>query len=78
MRECKCCGCLTVEDEFDICPVCFWEADPLQEKYPDYEGGANDVSLIQAKENYLRIGASEERLLELVREPFPEEISMKE
>ncbi len=78
MYECKCCGCLTIEDEYDICPVCFWEADPYQEKYPDYEGGANKVSLIQAKENYLSFGAAKEWDVEYVRDPFPEEISMKE
>lgn len=78
MNECKCCGCLTIEEEYDICPVCFWEADHYQEKNPDYAGGANDVSLIQAKENYLRFGACEQRFIDHVREPLPEEISMKE
>ena len=78
MYECKCCGCLTIEEKYDICPVCRWEHDPYQEKYPDHAGGANDVSLIQAKENYLRFGVCDERLAEFAREPFPQEISMKE
>lgn len=78
MRECKCCGCLTIEERYDICPVCRWENDPYQEEHPDFGGGANSVSLIQAKENYLRFGVCDERLSEFAREPRPEEISMKE
>nr|DAM53577.1 MAG TPA: cysteine-rich protein [Caudoviricetes sp.] len=38
------------EDDFDICPVCGWENDGLQYDDPDYDGGANEMSLNQAKE----------------------------
>jgi hypothetical protein len=51
----------------DICPVCFWETDPVQSQDPDYEGGANRVSLRQAQMNYAAFGASEERFLRYVR-----------
>lgn len=38
------------------CPVCgkytFQENDGLQNKYPDLAGGANDMSLNQAREAY--------------------------
>lgn len=37
---------------FDICEVCGWEDDNLQSKHPDYEGGANKMSLNQAREAY--------------------------
>ena len=34
-----------------ICPVCFWEDDLIQLKDPEYAGGANLVSLWQARLN---------------------------
>lgn len=36
----------------DICEVCGWEDDWLQEERPDYAGGANKISLNQAKKAY--------------------------
>ena len=36
-------------DSFEVCEVCGWEDDDLQLKEPDYEGGANDMSLNQAR-----------------------------
>jgi len=54
LKPCRCCGALTIEeyDEFDICDVCGWEDDDLQFDDPDFEGGANEMSLNQAKEAY--------------------------
>ena len=75
-RKCPCCGYLTLEEakgDFDICPVCFWEDDPVQNENPDFGGGANHVSLNEAKRNYINIGASDERFIEYVREPYVEE-----
>jgi hypothetical protein len=75
---CPCCGYLTMEDDFpgtyDICPVCFWEDDNVQFDDPCYEGGANGVSLNQAKLNFKKFGAAKERLIEYVRRPLPDEI----
>ena len=73
---CPCCGCHTLDPEdsaFEICPVCFWENDPSQIRYPD-EPGANKISLNQAKKNYEEFGACEERYIEYVRKPLPEEV----
>ena len=74
---CACCGYRTllgpVSGSFEICEVCFWEDDPLQQDDPEYEGGANKVSLREAKENYRAFGATEERFLDNVRPPRPEE-----
>lgn len=57
---CPCCGNKTLDEQppgsYKICPVCFWEDDPLQFKDPDYEGGANGVSLRQAQKNFLEFG----------------------
>lgn len=52
--KCPVCGKYTFQenDDYDICPVCMWENDGLQNKYPDLAGGANDMSLNQAREAY--------------------------
>lgn len=57
---CRCCRWLAQPDTpagtYDVCPDCGWEDDPLQAVDPTAEGGANRVSLLQARENYLRFG----------------------
>ena len=58
---------------FDICPVCYWEDDSIQSSDPQYRGGANRISLNEARANYKRIGASEEDFLKYVRPPTEEE-----
>ena len=75
-RACPSCGNLTLESDsgdYDICPVCFWEDDPVQLRDPAYKPGANAVSLREARENYRAYGASEERFKGDVRPPKPEE-----
>jgi hypothetical protein len=44
---------------FDICPTCDWEDDPAQLRWPDWAGGANHPSLVEAQRNFVRIGASD-------------------
>ena len=53
-HPCPCCGQLTIDDpgSWEICDVCGWEDDPLQGDDPDYWGGANSMSLNQAKDAY--------------------------
>lgn len=48
---CPCCGKTQVED-YDICGECAWENDPVQLWKPDKRGGANVMSLNEAKEAY--------------------------
>ena len=50
-HKCPVCGQYEFpeEDSFDVCEVCGWEDDGLQENEPEYEGGANRMSLNQAK-----------------------------
>ena len=77
-HKCKCCGCYTMEEpanSHEICPVCFWEDDPVQNNDPDYDGGSNKVSLNQAKINFREYGACTESAVPFVREPNAEEIS---
>jgi hypothetical protein len=79
--ECPCCGLLTLEkkphDTFEICPVCFWEDDNVQFDDPDYEGGANELSLNQSKANFRRFGAVDKESLKYVRKPLDSERNPK-
>lgn len=45
---CPVCGKAHVA-EYDICDVCGWENDPVQLFEPNLPGGANEMSLQQAK-----------------------------
>ena len=76
-HPCPCCGYLTLigpaSGSYEICEVCFWEDDVVQFENPEYEGGANKVSLREARENFRAFGASEERFLDNVRPPRPDE-----
>ena len=49
---CPVCGKYTFEyaGDFDICPVCNWEDEPLQLENPDEEDCTNHMSLNQARE----------------------------
>lgn len=40
-------------DDYDICPICGWENDGVQREDKDYWGGANDLSVNEAKIVYL-------------------------
>jgi hypothetical protein len=74
---CACCGFLTISDKeygtFEICPVCFWEDDNVQFNNIDYEGGANEESLREARQNFKKFGASSLRFSKKVRAPLPHE-----
>jgi hypothetical protein len=76
--KCPCCGYFTLEElrenSFETCPVCYWENDGVQLDDPNYGGGANTVSLNEARENYKMYGASEKRFLSFVRNPYLDEM----
>ena len=64
--KCPCCENYTLDNEpgtFDICNICYWEDDNVQRINPNYDGGANDISLNQARKNYKRIGVISEEYL---------------
>lgn len=52
--SCPVCGQKTLDSvgEYDICMNCQWEDDPLQKSNPTYPGGANHMSLEEAKRAY--------------------------
>jgi len=74
---CPCCDFLTLtrppSGTYAGCPVCVWEDDGAQFEDLDYAGGANKVSLRQAREDFRREGVSELRLRHLARRPHLEE-----
>ena len=70
---CPCCGHRTITDTFDICPVCSWEHDPVQEADPEDAGGPNRVGLRQAQRNFATIRASDPKSVARVRPPKDDE-----
>lgn len=72
---CVCCGHLTLAEgpgSYEICPVCFWEDDLVQLRWPDWSGGANRPSLIEAQANFKKFVACEQRSVVHVRPPRDE------
>ena len=51
---CPCCDSYSFVEAggYEMCEICGWEDDPVQEAQPNLAGGANKVSLIQARENF--------------------------
>ena len=73
---CPCCGHLVFVEppgSYDICPVCFWEDDSVQLRWPDWAGGANRPCLIESQRTYERLGAMEARFMDNVRVATPDE-----
>jgi Cysteine-rich CPCC len=75
--RCPCCGYKTLRDRggFEICLVCYWEDDGQDDRDADIvRGGPNgELSLTEARANYRRFKASDERYVSHVRPPRPEE-----
>ena len=44
------------DNDFDVCEICGWENDCVQNDDPGYRGGANFVSQNEAKSNYAKCG----------------------
>jgi hypothetical protein len=69
---CPCCGYLTLNEgpgQYDVCPICYWEDDLSQLRFPTMGGGANKPSLLEAQIKFAETGAIEERFLPHVRKP---------
>ncbi|HEX2926742.1 MAG TPA: glycosyltransferase [Ruminiclostridium sp.] len=67
---CPCCGFKSFTKEaiesHEACRVCCWEYDPEQHINPYFAGGANEVSLVQAQQNFIQFGATERRFTHLI------------
>ncbi|MFI6824377.1 CPCC family cysteine-rich protein [Micromonospora sp. NPDC050187] len=74
---CPCCGYLTLSERggYEICDVCFWEDDGQDDHDAAHvRGGPNrNLSLLDARRNFARCGASDPKDLAHVRPPRPDE-----
>ncbi|MGW0659944.1 CPCC family cysteine-rich protein [Streptodolium elevatio] len=55
---CVCCGRLTMHEQpgsHEICPVCFWEDDAVQLRWPDRAAGANRTALTEAQRDFQNV-----------------------
>lgn len=70
---CPCCGYRTLDNRGDdeICPVCYWQDDGQEDTNAgEVWGGPNgDLSLAQARKNFVDFGACEKRFATFVRPP---------
>ncbi|WP_405142840.1 CPCC family cysteine-rich protein [Sphaerisporangium sp. NBC_01403] len=69
-HPCPCCGYLTLDEpgNYEICHLCFWEDDG------DDGRGPNRTYMAEARANFLRWGAMDQRFIYSVRPPEPQEI----
>lgn len=76
-KECPCCENFTLDTlgNFEICPVCFWEDDPLQAEDILMTIGANKLSLESSRKYYSLYGCSDVDFVRMVRKPYAEEIN---
>jgi len=49
---CPVCEKHIFNDEYEYCPICHWQSDFVQHKDLDYWGGANELSVNEAKIYY--------------------------
>ena len=74
---CPCCACLTLDESsyrhIQHLRGVLLEDDRVPFHDLDYQGGANQVSLNQARRNFREHGVSETRFTAYVRPPLPEE-----
>lgn len=73
--QCPCCFnfSLKIYQEFtlivDICPVCYYQFDKYCHSSPCDCRGANPVTLFDAQQNYLEMGASDNTVIRFTRKP---------
>jgi hypothetical protein len=73
---CPCCGhqvFLHQPGHHEKCPICLWEDDLAQLRFPRMPGSSNHVSLEQGQQNFAELGVSERRYRGEGRAPFEEE-----
>jgi len=73
---CPCCGYLvftTQPGSYQTCPICLWQDNLAQLRFPLMPGAANTVSLERGQQNFATCHAAEKRNSGLAREPFEAE-----
>ena len=77
--SCPCCTYLTFDKEpfcsFEICPVCYWKDDGMQNNNSNLPFEQNRISLDEAKRNFLEFGAIKNKYKDYVRRPFENELT---
>lgn len=69
---CPCCGYLVFHDppgSHAVCPICVWEDDAVQLRWPLWNKGSNTPSLVAAQRCFAECGAVEPRLVPYARKP---------
>lgn len=68
MKQCPCCDHFSLKrrGQYDICRVCFWEDSGQDLDRLDEHSGPNHLSLREARQNFLVIGACEPAMLKNV------------
>jgi hypothetical protein len=69
LNQCDCCDYFTLPDgqDYEICPVCFWEMDWFGIESPDDESGANHgLTIREARQNFQTFGACTKDMLQHV------------
>jgi hypothetical protein len=66
--QCPCCDYFTLQGRggYEICPVCYWEDDGQDLDRLDVVSGPNHITLRQARENFVRMGAADDAARGLV------------
>lgn len=66
--QCPCCDYYTLHGRGgrEVCPVCYWEDDGHDLDRLDVVSGANHITLRQARESFVRIGAADDAARGLV------------
>lgn len=77
--KCPCCGYYTYpvaakRDCGFICPVCYWENDSFLSSDIEPSDSNHGLTLMEAKENYRKIGACCKQMLQYVRRPKSDEL----
>ncbi|WP_371876225.1 CPCC family cysteine-rich protein [Vibrio sp. HB161653] len=67
--QCPCCDYFTLPEgqDYEICPICFWEDDYFGVEEPDTESGANHgLTIREARANFVKYGACDPRMVKNV------------
>lgn len=79
LYECPCCGFAVFQgiDRCEVCEICYWEDDGSDDGISP-EDPLNNVSLEEARLNFIRHGASELRWKDVVRSPSSADCRLRE
>ncbi len=74
---CPCCGYLMFSEQpgsYQTCPICLWQDNLAQLRFPLMPNVANPVSLQQAQKNYVACGTAERRNAGTGRQPLGDDV----